>query len=214
MRAIRLHAFGPAGNLRYEEVSDPEPGAGQVRIAVAAAGVHLIDTTIRAGVRMGPYPLPELPAIPGREVAGVIDAVGPEVEEGWLGRRVAAHLGVASAGYAELAVREVEHLHALPDGVGGRPSAQRWSCSAAAAGSSSSGSPPARSPSCRPATSSRAASPSPPRSAGSTACASGRSGRSAPRPRAARPRCQAGTGAGWVMRIPLPNGSRSAQSMP
>jgi NADPH:quinone reductase len=117
MRAVRLHAFGPAENLRYEAVDDPEPGSGQVRIAVAAAGVHLIDTTIRAGERMGPYPLPELPAIPGREVAGVVDAVGPEVDERWLGRRVAAHLGVASAGYAELAVREVEHLHELPDGV-------------------------------------------------------------------------------------------------
>jgi NADPH:quinone reductase len=117
MRAIRLHAFGPAGNLRYEEVEDPEPGPGHVRIAVAAAGVHLIDTRIRAGVRMGPLPLPELPAIPGREVAGVVDAVGPGVDDAWLGRRVVAHLGAGSAGYAELTVREVEHLHALPDGL-------------------------------------------------------------------------------------------------
>jgi NADPH2:quinone reductase len=117
MRAIRLHAFGPAENLRYEEVDDPEPAEGQVRIAVAAAGVHLIDTKIRAGVRMGPMPLPELPAIPGREVAGVVDALGPGVAQEWLGRRVVAHLGAASAGYAELAVREVDHLHALADGV-------------------------------------------------------------------------------------------------
>jgi NADPH:quinone reductase len=117
MRAIRLHAFGPAGNLRYEEVADPEPGPGQVRIAVAAAGVHLIDTTIRSGVQMGPLPLPELPAIPGREVAGVVDALGPGAAPEWLGRRVVAHLGAASAGYAELAVRETGHLHALPDGM-------------------------------------------------------------------------------------------------
>jgi NADPH:quinone reductase len=117
MRAIRLHAFGPAENLRYERVDDPEPAAGQVRIAVAAAGVHLIDTKIRSGVQMGPLPLPELPAIPGREVAGVVDALGPGVAAEWLGRRVVAHLGAASAGYAELAVREVDHLHALPDGV-------------------------------------------------------------------------------------------------
>ena len=41
---------------------------------------------------------------PGREVAGPIDAVGPGVDEGWLGRRVVAHLGVASGGYAELAL--------------------------------------------------------------------------------------------------------------
>jgi NADPH2:quinone reductase len=117
MRAIRLHEFGPVENLRYEEVADPEPGPGQVRIAVAAAGVHLIDTSIRAGSRMGPYPLPDLPAIPGREVAGVVDALGPGADERWLGRRVVTHLGVASAGYAELAVREAEHLHELPDGL-------------------------------------------------------------------------------------------------
>ena len=49
MHAIRLHAFGPATNLRYEEVDNPVPGRGQVRIAVAASGVHLVDTIIRAG---------------------------------------------------------------------------------------------------------------------------------------------------------------------
>jgi NADPH2:quinone reductase len=117
MRAIRLHEFGPAENLVYEEVEDPRPGPGQVRIAVAAAGVHLIDTTIRAGVQRGPLPLPDLPAIPGREVAGVVDGLGAGVDEIWLGRRVVAHLGPASGGYAELAVREVDAVHALPDGV-------------------------------------------------------------------------------------------------
>jgi NADPH2:quinone reductase len=117
MRAIRLHAFGPAANLRYEEVDDPRPGPGQARIAVTAAGVYLIDTALRAGRAMGALPLPELPAIPGREVAGVVDAVGPEVDERWVGRRVVAHLGPASGGYAELAVRETAALRALPDGL-------------------------------------------------------------------------------------------------
>ena len=117
MHAIRLHAFGPADNLRYEEVHDPRPGPGQARIAVAACGVHLIDTALRAGRPMGPLALPELPTIPGREVAGVVDAVGPEVDERWVGERVATHLGAASGGYAELAVREIEALHRLPDGL-------------------------------------------------------------------------------------------------
>jgi NADPH:quinone reductase len=117
VRAIRLHEFGPAENLRYEAVEDPVAGPGQVRIRVAAAGVHLIDTAIRAGRRMGPMPLPELPAIPGREVAGVVDAVGEGVDGAWAGRRVVAHLGPASGGYAELAVRDVEAVHALPDGL-------------------------------------------------------------------------------------------------
>jgi NADPH2:quinone reductase len=117
MRAIVLHEFGPAENLRYEEVDDPEPAAGQVRIAVAASGVHLIDTTIRSGVSAGLFPLPELPTVPGREVAGVVDAVGPGTDEAWLGRRVVAHLGPASRGYAELAVREADAVHALPGNV-------------------------------------------------------------------------------------------------
>ena len=117
MRAIRLHAFGPAENLLYEQVDDPRPGPGQARIAVAVAGVHLIDTVLRAGRPMGPLALPDLPTIPGREVAGVVDAVGAQVDEQWVGRRVVAHLGPASGGYAELAVREADALHALPDGL-------------------------------------------------------------------------------------------------
>lgn len=117
MHAIRQHEFGPASALRYEMVDDPAPAAGQVRIAVAAAGVHLLDTKIRAGERMGPMPLPELPMTPGREVAGVVDQLGPDVDRTWLGRRVVAHLGPASGGYAELAVRDVDALHVIPDGL-------------------------------------------------------------------------------------------------
>jgi NADPH2:quinone reductase len=117
MRAIRLHSFGPPENLLYEEVEDPQPGPGQVRIAVAASGVHLIDTVLRSGQAMGALPLPELPAIPGREVAGVVDAIGPGVDKSWRGRRAVAHLGVASGGYAELAVRDADAVHALPDSL-------------------------------------------------------------------------------------------------
>jgi NADPH:quinone reductase len=118
VHAIRLHAFGPAENLRYEEVPTPVPGPDQVRVAVESAGVHLIDTTVRRGVQMGPVPLPDLPAIPGREVAGRVDAVGDGVDPGWLGRRVVAHLGPRGAGgYAEQAIVDVARLHALPDAL-------------------------------------------------------------------------------------------------
>ncbi|MEJ7720572.1 MAG: hypothetical protein WKF58_09045 [Ilumatobacteraceae bacterium] len=44
--------------LVLDDVPDPDPAAGQVRVAVEASGVHFIDTTIRAGAQMGPYPLP------------------------------------------------------------------------------------------------------------------------------------------------------------
>ncbi|SDP72147.1 zinc-binding dehydrogenase [Lentzea jiangxiensis] len=113
MFAIRQHEFGPAENLLFEEVPDPEPGPGQVRITVAAAGVHLVDTTIRRG-GFGPV---DFPMTPGREVAGVVTALGDDVSPDWLGRRVVAHLGQANGGYAELAVASVPSLHALPDDV-------------------------------------------------------------------------------------------------
>ncbi|MEV0248276.1 zinc-binding dehydrogenase [Nocardia sp. NPDC050712] len=113
MHAIRLHAFGPAENLRYESVPDPAPGPGQVRIAVAAAGVHLIDTAIRQGLP-GPYPTPELPTTPGREVAGTVEALGAEVDPAWLGKHVVVHLGTAPGGYAALAVTDSARLHEIP----------------------------------------------------------------------------------------------------
>ncbi|WP_310717815.1 zinc-binding dehydrogenase [Streptomyces lydicus] len=114
MHAIRLHAFGPAENLTYETVEDPVPGPGEVRIAVAAAGVHLLDTALREGKQGGPLPLPELPTVPGREVAGTVDALGEGTDPGWLGRRVVAHLGAAPGGYAERAVVAAARLHPIP----------------------------------------------------------------------------------------------------
>ncbi|KAA6218835.1 zinc-binding dehydrogenase [Streptomyces filamentosus] len=118
MHAIRLHAFGPAENLVHEEVPDPVPGPGQVRIAVTAAGVHLLDTTLREGLP-GPFPAPaELPTVPGREVAGTVDALGEGTDPSWLGRRVVAHLGMNPGGYAERAVTDAARLHALPDHLG------------------------------------------------------------------------------------------------
>jgi NADPH2:quinone reductase len=117
MRAIRLHELGPAENLRYEEVPDPVPAPGQVLIRVEAAGVHLVDTTLRAGTAGGPFALPELPTIPGREVAGRVEAVGPSVDSAWIGKRVVVHLGMVPGGYAELAVAKVESLYELPSHV-------------------------------------------------------------------------------------------------
>ncbi|WP_432023500.1 zinc-binding dehydrogenase [Streptomyces parvus] len=115
MHAVRLHAFGPAENLVYERTEDPIPGAGQVRIAVTAAGVHLLDTALREG-EAGPFPAPvDLPTVPGREVAGTVESVGEGTDPGWLGKRVVAHLGTAPGGYAELAVTDADRLHEIPE---------------------------------------------------------------------------------------------------
>ncbi|PVG84057.1 oxidoreductase [Nocardioides gansuensis] len=109
MHAIRLHEFGPPEHLRIEELPDLAPATGQVRIAVEASGVHLLDTTLRQGLP-GPMPPPELPTVPGREVAGTVDLVGEGVDPAWLGRPVVAHLGMVPGGYAEQAVTSVDNL--------------------------------------------------------------------------------------------------------
>ncbi|MFK4223886.1 zinc-binding dehydrogenase [Streptomyces sp. NPDC019890] len=117
MHAVRLHAFGPAENLTYERTEDPVPGPGQVRIAVAAAGVHLLDTALRQGMT-GPTPAPaELPTIPGREVAGTVDRLGDGTDPSRLGKKVVVHLGMAPGGYAELAVADAARLHEIPAGL-------------------------------------------------------------------------------------------------
>src|SRR4051794_11964724 len=115
MRAVRLYEFGNAAQLRFEEVADPVPAEGQVRVDVQAAGGHWIETTLRRGLRVGPHAAPELPTTLGAEVAGVVGAVGPGVTESWLGRRVVAQLNASGGGYAERAVTSVESLHPIPD---------------------------------------------------------------------------------------------------
>ena len=114
MHAIRQYEFGSPGKLRYEELPDPSPASDQVRIAVEASGVHLIDTAIRNGEGPEYYARPELPMVPGREVAGVVEAVGAGTDESWADRRVVAHLGLASGGYAAKALAPAAALHEIP----------------------------------------------------------------------------------------------------
>jgi NADPH:quinone reductase len=120
MHAIRQHEYGSPETLRYEEVPDPEPAEGQVRIVVEAAGVHLLDTVFRQGTTGGtPYPPPPLPTTPGREVAGTVDALGTGVDESWLGRRVVTHLGPSPevGGYVDRTLAAAGSLHDIPDGL-------------------------------------------------------------------------------------------------
>ncbi|MEU6750464.1 NADP-dependent oxidoreductase [Spirillospora sp. NPDC046719] len=75
MKAVRFHEYGGPDVLRYEDVERPVPGAGQVRVRVAATTFNGVDGNIRAGFMQEPMPL-ELPHIPGLDVAGTIDALG------------------------------------------------------------------------------------------------------------------------------------------
>ncbi|MGH9126662.1 MAG: zinc-binding dehydrogenase [Acidimicrobiales bacterium] len=117
MEAIRQYEFGGPQTLRLETMDDLVPGTGEVRIAVAFAGVHLIDTRIRQGTFFGVGPRPSLPMTPGREVAGVVAAVGSGVDSSWIGLPVVAHLGDANGGYASAAVARADDVYCLPDGT-------------------------------------------------------------------------------------------------
>jgi NADPH:quinone reductase-like Zn-dependent oxidoreductase len=75
MRAVQFSEFGSAEQLQIVEAPMPEPGPGQVRVAVKAAGVNPLDWKIRRGFMTQIVPV-DLPHTPGVEVAGVVDAVG------------------------------------------------------------------------------------------------------------------------------------------
>jgi NADPH:quinone reductase-like Zn-dependent oxidoreductase len=76
MKAVHFHEFGGPEVLRYEDVEQPTPGAGQVRIRVAASAFNAADNGMRAGF----LPIPVvLPHVPGYDVSGTVDALGEGV---------------------------------------------------------------------------------------------------------------------------------------
>ena len=101
MKAVVIDEFGGPGVLHVVDRELPEPGAGQVRVRVRAAGVNGIDGTIRSGAAQQMFPT-QLPAVLGLEIAGTVDGVGPGVEGLAAGDDV---LGFADGGgYAEYAL--------------------------------------------------------------------------------------------------------------
>jgi NADPH:quinone reductase len=116
VRAIRVHSPGPPEVLRFEEVSPPTPGTGQVRMRVEAAGVNFIDVYQRTGL----YKIP-MPAILGQEAGGTVDAVGPGAADWKSGDRVVSS-NVMGA-YAEHALVPADRLVPLPSGVSPRQGA-------------------------------------------------------------------------------------------
>jgi NADPH:quinone reductase-like Zn-dependent oxidoreductase len=78
MKAVRFHEYGGPEVLTVDQVDQPQPGPGQVRIAVKAAGVNPIDWKLRAGYMREFMPL-SLPAGVGIDAAGVVDAIGEGV---------------------------------------------------------------------------------------------------------------------------------------
>ena len=108
--AIRLYETGGPDKMRWEEVTVGKPGPGEVRVRNTAIGVNFIDTYHRSGL----YPVP-LPATLGLEGAGVVEAVGPRVNEFKVGNRVAYAQPIGA--YADVLLRPAERLVKIPTGI-------------------------------------------------------------------------------------------------
>lgn len=117
MRAVLVRTPGGVDALEVADVAHPVPGPGEARVRAVAIGVGRPDVLIRQGSYKW---MPPLPAIPGNEVAGVVDAVGPGVTAVQVGDRVllsARELPQRGGGYAEFACAPAEALYALPDSL-------------------------------------------------------------------------------------------------
>lgn len=115
MHAIQVREFGPPENLQWTELPDPEPGPGEVLVAVDAAGVNRLDVLFRSG---NYHRGAALPVIPGVEGAGRVVAVGDGVDGFEVGDRVLGWGATGAPGfYAERAVLPEDSLVAVPDAV-------------------------------------------------------------------------------------------------
>ena len=113
MKAIVFDTFGGIEVLHEAQTDVPEPGSGQVRVRVQAVGVNPVDGKIRSGTMEAIFPT-TLPAIPGGEIAGIVDAVGEGVDDLKVGDEV---LGWSDSGaYAQYALATAAAL-AKPAGL-------------------------------------------------------------------------------------------------
>jgi NADPH:quinone reductase-like Zn-dependent oxidoreductase len=116
VKAVRLYEYGGPENLKFEvDVPEPALGADLVLIEASATSVNPIDWKVRSGARQKDIPL-KLPAILGRDVSGVVRAVGSNVRTFKPGDRV---LALTHAAYAEVVAVEGAVLSHLPEGVDG-----------------------------------------------------------------------------------------------
>jgi NADPH:quinone reductase-like Zn-dependent oxidoreductase len=84
-KVVRFHGVGGPEVLKIEDVAVPQAGKGEVRLKVEAIGLNRAESMFYHGQYV--YQ-PNLPAGLGYEAAGVVEAVGPDVDKGWVGKRV------------------------------------------------------------------------------------------------------------------------------
>ncbi len=134
MKAIRIHEPGDISVMHYEDIDIPQPGVGQVRVRLRAAGVNHRDIWVRRG-NFGAFPDP---VIPGSDGAGEVDAIGAGVTRWSVGQKVVINPGLSCSAcpaclkgdhpacrqfrifdgtYAEYTVVPEENLVAMPGGL-------------------------------------------------------------------------------------------------
>ena len=117
-RAIRIHQTGGPEVMRWEDIEVGAPGQGEIRIRHEAVGLNYIDVYFRTGL----YPAPSLPFSPGMEGAGVVEAVGENVESLVVGDRV-AYAAPPVGAYAQVRLMPAEKVVKVPDGIDSRQAA-------------------------------------------------------------------------------------------
>jgi NADPH:quinone reductase-like Zn-dependent oxidoreductase len=113
MKAVRIHEYGDAGVVKYEDAPSPEIGPDGILIKVAAAGVNPVDWKIRNGLMKAVRPL-QFPAILGGDVAGTVERVGSVVTRFKPGDAVVARVEGA---YAELAAAKTDAVGPAPKSI-------------------------------------------------------------------------------------------------
>lgn len=116
MKAVRVHQYGGLEALKLEDLPVPDPGEGETRIKIEAAGVNFIDIYHRLGRYQG-----SLPLTLGQEAAGTVEAVGTNVTEVKPGDRVA--YASVQGSYAEYAIAPAWRLIPIPTGVDSKQAA-------------------------------------------------------------------------------------------
>jgi NADPH:quinone reductase-like Zn-dependent oxidoreductase len=108
MKAVVAHEFGGPEVLKYEDAPRPQPKENEVLVRVMAAGVNPVDTY----VRNGKFGTPTLPVIPGRDIAGIVEELGPGATKFKKGDAVYGN--VSNGGYAEYAVAAEKNIALKP----------------------------------------------------------------------------------------------------
>lgn len=122
MKAIVVREFGPPDVMMVEDSELPPPGTNEVLVRVHAAGVNPVDTYLRTGIHAH---APKLPYTPGKDGAGVVEAIGEGVDDIKVGDRVYT-ANTLSGTYAEYAICDQRDLGRLPDNVSFEEGAGVW----------------------------------------------------------------------------------------